>query len=104
MTDAVVASRLTVTYGGKVALASSSFTIPAGRVTAIIGPNGSGKSTLLNAISGLAEPTTGTIRVTEVDGRPRRIAYVLQSTRVNEALPVTVGEVVAMGRYASTGA
>jgi manganese transport system ATP-binding protein len=104
MTDAVVAENLTVTYGSKVALAPSTFTIPAARVTAIIGPNGSGKSTLLNVISGLTEPDAGTLDVTAVAGQPRRISYVLQATRVNEALPVTVGEVVAMGRYASTGA
>jgi ABC-type Mn2+/Zn2+ transport system ATPase subunit len=44
-------------------------------------------------------PVTGTITVTE----GRRIAYVLQATKVNEALPVTVREVVAMGRYATAG-
>src|SRR3990172_3662343 len=63
------------------------------------GPNGSGKSTLLHAISGLVPPATGTL---EIVGN-RRIAYVLQATKVNEALPVTVREVVAMGRYATAG-
>ena len=86
-------------YGQRVALAESSFTIPAGSFTAIIGPNGSGKSTVLNALAGLVEPSSGSLTLT---GDPR-ISYVLQSTKVNEALHVTVREVVTMGRYASTG-
>lgn len=101
MTSVVTASGLTVTYGSILALASSDFDIPAGGVTAVIGPNGSGKSTLLDAIAGLVEPTAGSI---EVGVEPARIAYVMQATKVNENLPVTVAEVVAMGRYASLGA
>lgn len=99
--DAVVARGVTIRYGPTVALANSDFTIPAGTVTAVIGPNGSGKSTLLNAIAGLVEPTGGSI---EVDVAPGRLSYVMQATKVNESLPVTVREVVAMGRYASLGA
>ena len=49
---AVSADRLVLGYPGKVAVDTSTFTIPAGMVTAVIGPNGSGKSTLLNAIAG----------------------------------------------------
>ena len=68
----------------------------------MIGPNGSGKSTLLGAIAGLIEPASGSISTGD-DGAGLRIALVLQSTKVNEALPVTVREVVAMGRYGSRG-
>ena len=92
-------------YRSRVALRSSDFTIERGTVAALIGPNGSGKSTVLNAVAGLHAPDTGSLTVfgrLPVESRAR-IAYVLQSTRVNEALPVTVREVVAMGRYASTG-
>lgn len=103
MTAAVRARDLVVGYDGHLALARSSFEIPMGRVTAVIGPNGSGKSTLLGAVAGLVEPLAGTIQVAAGGGDRRRIAYVLQTTKVNEALPVTVGEVVAMGRYASAG-
>lgn len=98
---AVQASRLTVRYGTKVAIAPSDFEVPAGGVTAVIGPNGSGKSTLLNAIAGLIQPSSGAI---EVDVRPGRISYVMQATKVNETLPVTVREVVSMGLYATLGA
>ncbi|MGH8873820.1 MAG: metal ABC transporter ATP-binding protein [Acidimicrobiia bacterium] len=102
---AVVARDLELRYGSRVALARSSFEIPSARVTAVIGPNGSGKSTLLNGLAGLREPDAGSLEV--LGSRPerirRRIAYVLQSTKVNETLPVTVREVVAMGRYAALG-
>ena len=100
MTPVVEARGLQVAYGNVVALDASDFDIPAGGVSAVIGPNGSGKSTLLNVIAGLVEPTGGTIRV---KAEPSRISYVMQATKVNENLPVTVGEVVAMGRYASLG-
>lgn len=101
MTPVVQADGLTVSYGSDIALAESSFEIPAGGVSAVIGPNGSGKSTLLNAIAGLVRPSAGSI---EVHADSTRIAYVMQATKVNENLPVTVSEVVAMGRYASLGA
>ena len=102
MTVAVRASDVVLRYGQTVALDASTFEIPAGAVTAVIGPNGSGKSTLLNAIAGLMQPSAGALDVDARNGS-RSIAYVLQSTRVNQALPVTVREVVSMGRYASRG-
>ena len=45
----------------------TSFTIPAGRVVAVTGPSGSGKSTMLGLMSGLDAPTTGTIKLDDVD-------------------------------------
>lgn len=96
---------LTLGYEGTTALGASTFTIPAAKLTAVIGPNGSGKSTLLSALAGLIEPRSGVIEV--FGGSPRRsrarIAYVLQSTKVNEVMPITVGDVVAMGRYGTLG-
>lgn len=105
MSPAVQASDLELRQEDRVALAGSTFEIPAGLVTAVIGPNGSGKSTLLGGISGLLEPSSGSIQVL---GRPPReaadrIAHVLQTTRVNETAPLTVREVVTMGRYPTTG-
>ena len=99
-TTAVRASRLSVSYGGTLAIGPSDFSIEKGSVTAVIGPNGSGKSTLLNVVAGLIEPSSGSI---EVDVSVGRLAYVMQATKVNENLPVTVREVVAMGRYATLG-
>ncbi len=97
---AVSAHDLVLGYGPVVALSSSTFKIPLGQITAVIGPNGSGKSTLLSALTGLVKPTSGTI---ETALSPDRIAYVLQTTKVNSALPISVREVVAMGRYSSLG-
>lgn len=85
-------------YGSHVALAASSFEIPRGAITALIGPNGSGKSTLLSGIAGLDEPVSGEIMVGDADGGAK-VAFVLQTTKVNESLPITVREVVTMGRY-----
>ena len=101
---AVSARDLVLAYGTTIAVDRSSFEIPAGKVTAVIGPNGSGKSTLLSAIAGLIEPRAGTIDVPARQSGAHRISYVLQTTKVNEALPISVREVVTMGRYASAGA
>jgi manganese transport system ATP-binding protein len=92
-------------YDGHVAVDRSDFSIPRGRLTAVIGPNGSGKSTLLGAIAGILEPRSGEIRVLgSPPGRVhRRVAYVLQATKVNEVMPITVRETVMMGRYALAG-
>ncbi len=102
--SAVQAEDLILGYGSTVALRMSTFTIPTGKVTAVIGPNGSGKSTLLNAVAGLIEPISGSIEVLAGAGSSHRISYVLQTTKVNDALPISVMEVVTMGRYAGTGA
>jgi manganese transport system ATP-binding protein len=88
--------------GGRPVLAVDRLDVPAGRVCAVVGPNGSGKSTLLHVIAGVLPGVDGDVRVL---GQPpgevrRRVAYVLQATAVGEHLPVTVREVVAMGRYA----
>lgn len=89
-------------YGPNVAVASSSFTVPQGAITALIGPNGSGKSTLLSGIAGILDPFSGSVTIHQATSR-KRIAFVLQMTKVNDALPITVREIVAMGRYPSLG-
>ncbi len=100
---AVEAEGLVLGYGDLTVIDTSSFTIPARRVTAVIGPNAAGKSTLLNAIAGLIAPVQGDIRVTAASNSNKRVSYVLQTTKVNDALPISVAEVVAMGRFASAG-
>ncbi len=106
MTDvAAFGSRVELAYDGHLAVAASDFTIPQGQLTAIIGTNGSGKSTLLNALTGMVKVIGGSVEV--FGGAPgdmhHRVAYVLQATKVNEVMPVTVREVVAMGRYGRSG-
>ena len=105
LSPAVVGTGVTLRYGETVALSSCDLIVPSGRTTAVIGPNGSGKSTLLAAIAGVHEPSAGRITVlgtTPTEAAPR-VSFVPQSTKVNEALPVTVREVVMMGRYPSLG-
>lgn len=103
----MVAHGVELVRGGRLALQVDHLELATGTVTALVGPNGSGKSTLLHAIAGLVEPAAGAIDV--LGGSPtdreqrRRVAYVLQSVAVTEHLPITVGEVVAMGRYADRG-
>src|ERR1700680_162714 len=55
------AARLYKNFGGVQAVANISFEIPSGNVFAIIGPNGAGKSTLLNLISGVYQPSSGSL-------------------------------------------
>jgi manganese transport system ATP-binding protein len=103
---AVTARGVVLPRGRRVALRIDELTVPSAAVTAVVGPNGSGKSTFLHAVAGLLQPSVGELRVLgEAPDRVRsRVAYVLQATEVHEHMPVTVREVVAMGRYAVRGA
>ncbi len=92
---------LELAYGDRTVLSASTFTISAGSLSAIIGPNGAGKSTLLNAIAGLVRPAAGHLDVPPLG--PAGVAYVLQSTKLNDITPITVREAVGMGRYARLG-
>jgi ABC-type branched-subunit amino acid transport system ATPase component len=62
-------SDLTVRFGGLTAVNAVSLDIPAREIVSVIGPNGAGKTTLFNAVTGVHEPTAGTIRF---DGREIR--------------------------------
>ena len=101
----VVVDHVTAGYGRRTALADVSLTIRPGSLLAVIGPNGAGKSTLLKLIAGLLKPTSG--RLTVLGGPPgsaaRSIAYLPQAEAVDWEFPVTVEEVVMMGRYARLG-
>jgi manganese transport system ATP-binding protein len=90
---------------GRVALAHSDFTVPGAAITAVIGPNGSGKSTLLHAITGLLPLVHGSLEVMGTTPEKARsdIAYVLQHMNVSPGTPMTVKEVVQMGRYPGLG-
>ena len=87
-----------VDYGPIHAVGPLSLEVPAGSSTAIIGPNGSGKSTLLKVIAGVIEPTSGSC-----DTLGASPSIVLQSTDVDQSLPLTVRDVVAMARYPRLG-
>lgn len=74
-----------------------SFTINQGSLVGIIGPNGAGKSTLLNSLIGLHTYTSGTIWIDKPSAHC--IAYVPQKATIDWDFPITVEEVVMMGRY-----
>jgi branched-chain amino acid transport system ATP-binding protein len=60
--------RLSMRFGGIVAVNELSFAAERRKVTALIGPNGAGKTTVFNCITGFYKPTSGTIRLTHDDG------------------------------------
>ncbi|MEW9548157.1 ABC transporter ATP-binding protein [Nonomuraea sp. NPDC050783] len=59
----IVVEDLVVAYGTAVALDHVTLQVGAGEMVALLGPNGAGKSTLANALAGLVEPASGTVRV-----------------------------------------
>jgi ABC-type Mn2+/Zn2+ transport system ATPase subunit len=92
-------------YGERVALEHVTIAVEPGSLLAVVGPNGAGKSTLLKLMAGLLQPWTGRI---EILGAPagresRRVAYVPQAELVDWAFPVTVEDVVMMGRFPRLG-
>ncbi len=94
---------VTVAYHGKVALHSASLQLQSGSICGLVGMNGAGKSTLFKAIMGFIKPTTGRVLV---NGLPiaqaqknNLVAYVPQSEEVDWNFPVSVADVVMMGRY-----
>ena len=95
---------LSVSYAGRIAVSGISFDVEPGVRVAIVGPNGAGKSTLLKAIAGLLPPSSGRI---EVHGHVPEghlcIAYVPQENAVDWRFPVTVTDVVSMGRIGRLG-
>ncbi len=83
-------------------LAHLNLTIYAGEMVAVIGPNGAGKSTLLKTIVGLIPPYDGQALLHGVaTGSPHHgcVSYVPQREAVDWNYPVTVRDVVMMGRY-----
>jgi manganese/iron transport system ATP-binding protein len=95
---------VTVTYpNGNVALRDASFRLRGGTVCALVGINGSGKSTLFKAIMGFLRPSRGQVRISggDVAAAQKRnlVAYVPQAEEVDWTFPVSVWDVVMMGRY-----
>ncbi len=102
---AVSVRALTVSYGERPVLRSVSFDVPRGKLMGVVGPNGAGKSTLLKAMLGLIIPDGGTVRVQglPVVNSRNAVAYVPQTEAVDWDFPVTVYDVVLMGRYGRMG-
>lgn len=104
---AVCLRDMTVGYDGTPVLSHTNLEIEWGQMVGVIGPNGAGKSTLIKTILGTLKPTGGTV---EVGGWPSRsrearniVGYVPQHETVKWDFPVTVRDVVMMGRTARLG-
>lgn len=100
---AVEVRDLTVRYQRVIALDGVSLTVEPGTALGIVGPNGSGKSTLLKTVAGLLSPVHGSVQIFGEPPhrkRPGTIAYVPQIEAVDWSFPVSVWDVVAMGRFA----
>jgi manganese/iron transport system ATP-binding protein len=95
---------LSVRYNGRVALDNITFHLQEGERIAVVGPNGAGKSTLFKVVSGVLPPTSGVVTIS--GSRPREhicIAYIPQRSQVDWNFPVSVADVVMMGRSAKLG-
>ena len=98
-------SDICVRRGQQLVLDRVSFALAAGTLTALVGPNGAGKSTLLQAIEGQLPLAAGSI---ELDGEPltlslarRQLALMPQRGEIAWTFPITVRELVSLGRLAA---
>jgi ABC-type Mn2+/Zn2+ transport system ATPase subunit len=87
-------------YGGEAALEGITIDVVQGEAVALLGPNGSGKSTLLKGILGLIERTGGTLSAPSGKGA---IGYLPQTENLDPQFPISLEQVVMMGRYRSIG-
>ena len=95
---------VSVRYNGRKALEDITFHLHESERVAVVGPNGAGKSTLFKVIAGVMPPTSGEVKI--FGSRPRGhvcIGYIPQRSQVDWNFPVTVADVVMMGRSAKLG-
>ena len=95
---------LTVGYEGVVALEEVSLALQRGEFLGVVGPSGSGKTTLLRAIMGQADRFSGEIiHHPRSDGATLRFGYVPQVHTSDWNFPITVEQVVLLGRWRESG-
>jgi len=95
---------ISVRYNGHAAIDDITFHLHKGERVAVVGPNGAGKSTLFKVIAGVLQPGTGEVNI--FGSRPGGhscIAYIPQRSQVDWNFPVSVADVVMMGRSAKLG-
>ena len=98
------ATGLTVQYESGPALDEVSFELARAVRLGVLGPNGAGKSTLLKVIAGVLQPSAGKVEIFgEAPGEHICIAYVPQRSQVDWNFPVSVRDVVMMGRIGKLG-
>lgn len=94
---------VTVAYHGKIALHRASLQLKTGTICGLVGMNGAGKSTLFKAVMGFVTPASGRVLINGLPihrvQKSNLVAYVPQSEEVDWNFPVSVQDVVMMGRY-----
>ncbi|NHE64150.1 metal ABC transporter ATP-binding protein [Rhodococcus sp. D-46] len=107
MNEAIRVENVSVHYGEVHALDHVDLTLNSGSVCGLIGMNGSGKSTLFKVIMGMIKPDHGSVRIAGLDAatarKSGRVGYVPQSEDVDWTFPISVRDVVMMGRYGHLG-
>lgn len=97
---------ITFGYGAEPALEKISLHLHPGQFAALVGPSGAGKTSLLKLILGVLQPTHGEVYIDgqALSGRPApQLGYVPQLETVDWNFPVTVEEVVLLGRVRRSG-
>jgi len=92
-------------YGEKIVMHDLSFQVPHGARVAVVGPNGAGKSTLFKALVGILPLQSGHILIhgETLGSHKDCVAYIPQREDVDWRFPVTVRDVVMMGRFGQMG-
>jgi zinc transport system ATP-binding protein len=100
MSAAIETNDVSVQFGDFTALRNITFSLPVGSFLAIIGPNGAGKTTLLNLLTGMRQPTLGTVRVLDRDPAALdrdAIGYIPQVKTLDRHFPARALELVVTG-------
>jgi ABC-type cobalamin/Fe3+-siderophores transport system ATPase subunit len=110
---AIEISRLQIQRDRRVILSLDRLAVPAGEAWVVLGPNGAGKSTLLKCLVGVVRPAPGSVHVLGEDVGAmralaitqlrRRVAYLAQMLAPGSEMPLTLREVVAIGRTGRAG-
>ena len=104
-TTRIEVEQVCVDYNGTVALYDASLKLKAACICGLVGMNGAGKTTLFKALMGFVRPSRGQILIngSSVSNaqKGQSVAYVPQNEGIDCSFPVSVWDVVMMGRYGS---
>ncbi|MGB3533404.1 MAG: metal ABC transporter ATP-binding protein [Microcoleaceae cyanobacterium] len=103
-TFGITLDNISVAYSNAhLALYDASCYVKPGQITGLVGPNGGGKSTLFKSIMGFIQPNQGRVHIDglsiKMSQKRQLMAYVPQSDEVDWNFPISVSDVVMMGRY-----
>lgn len=103
-TYGIAVDNISVTYSNaRLALYNASCYVQPGTITGLVGPNGGGKSTLFKSIMGFLSPSQGRVHIDNISidkaQKQQLMAYVPQADEVDWNFPISVYDVVMMGRY-----